>query len=312
MDYLQDSLIREIKKNLTTESNDLMEIVSGSPEGKRNSICEIEPRFQATLPEYTGAGGGYMIPHHGNHNLARRRYNSYSHDSAANDTIGIIALFLIAIGIIFAIILGFSWPLRKHLDISFWWSVLIVLGTIVGLLVVYLGVNFLIKKTLQFLNSRLNSFDSSKAKKLSKASKSDETEKDEVYLIIKNTYESLSYAMDERERQARISFNAAIGLISTGILIIFLGVYLLFKNNITSGTLISGIGGITNILGGTILKFYKETNNRMDSVYNDLSILDTAKVQYALILQINSKSKRDSELKKLIASIGRYNSPIKY
>ena len=67
----------------------------------------------------------------------------------------------------------------------------------------------------------------------------------------------------------------------------------------------SGIGGISNIIGGTILKFYKETNNRMDSINNDLFILNTAKVQYALILKIDSKSKRDSELSKLIDSIGK-------
>ncbi|HCX22112.1 MAG TPA: hypothetical protein DHN29_09375 [Cytophagales bacterium] len=302
---LQDSLIREIKKNLTPASNDLMKVISGSLEGKRDSTFEIGPRFQRIPPKDQA---NYKIAHHQHHHRSYDRikdvYEKRSY-SSANDTIGIIALFLIAIGIIIAIILGFSWPLREYLNISFWWSILIVLGTLVGLLVVYLGVNFLIKKTLHFLNSRFNSFDVSKAKELCEASKRDETEKDEVYQIIKNTYESLSYARVERERQARNSYNAAIGLISMGILIIFFGVYLLFKNNITSGTLTSGIGGISNIIGGTILKFYKETNNRMDSINNDLFILNTAKVQYALILKIDSKSKRDSELSKLIDSIGK-------
>ena len=42
----------------------------------------------------------------------------------------------------------------------------------------------------------------------------------------------------------------------------------------------------------------------MDSVNNDLFILNTAKVQYALILQIKDPIKKDKELSKLIKNIG--------
>lgn len=127
---------------------------------------------------------------------------------------------------------------------------------------------------------------------------------DGVYFVIDNSYETLSDFRKERERQARTSYNVAISLISAGIIIVFVGVFLLYRRGITEGSLTSGIGGISSILGATILKLYRETNNRMDSLNDDLFVLNTAKVQYSLILQIQDPDERDEELKKLIGSIG--------
>ena len=126
---------------------------------------------------------------------------------------------------------------------------------------------------------------------------------DNVYFIISNTYETLDIFRKERERQAKISFNVALSLIIIGVLIVFGGVFLLFKKNILEGVLSSTVGSISSILGGTIIKLYKDTNDRMDKLNANLSILNYAKVQYALILKINDEKKRDIELSKLIKSL---------
>jgi len=139
---------------------------------------------------------------------------------------------------------------------------------------------------------------------LSEQEDTNEAIKDEVYTIITESYNSLSIFRIERERQARFAFNAALALIIVGIIIVFFGVFLLFAKKITEGSVTASIGAISNIIGGTILSFYRNTNDRMDKLNSDLFILNTAKVQYAIILRINDTSKRDVEMAKLVNSIG--------
>ena len=128
---------------------------------------------------------------------------------------------------------------------------------------------------------------------------------DDVYFIISSTYETLCDFRKERERQAKNSFNVALSLVIVGVLIVFGGVFLLFKKNIVEGVLSSTVGSISSIIGGTIIKLYKDTNDRMDKLNANLSTLNYAKVQYALILKINDEKKRDIELSMLIKSIGK-------
>jgi len=139
---------------------------------------------------------------------------------------------------------------------------------------------------------------------LSEQEDTNEAIKDEVYTIITESYNSLSIFRIERERQARFAFNAALALIIVGIIIVFFGVFLLFAKKITEGSVTASIGAISNIIGGTILSFYRNTNDRIDKLNSDLFILNTAKVQYAIILRINDTSKRDVEMAKLVNSIG--------
>ena len=128
---------------------------------------------------------------------------------------------------------------------------------------------------------------------------------DDVYYIISSTYETLCNFRKERERQAKNSFNVALSLIIVGVLVVFGGVFLLFRKNIVEGVLSSVVGSISSIIGGTIIKLYKDTNDRMDKLNADLFTLNSAKVQYAMILKINNEKKRDVELSKLIQSIGK-------
>ena len=128
---------------------------------------------------------------------------------------------------------------------------------------------------------------------------------DDVYCIISSTYETLCDFRRERERQAKNSFNVALSLVIIGVLIVFGGIFLFFKKNIVEGLLSSTVGSISSIIGGTIIKLYKDTNDRMDKLNANLSTLNYVKVQYALILKINDEKKRDVELSMLIKSIGK-------
>ncbi len=126
---------------------------------------------------------------------------------------------------------------------------------------------------------------------------------DEVYYIIITTYETLLKLCDERKRQAKSSYNLSIVLIISGVLIIFLGVFFLFNKCIAEGTLASSAGLISNIIGGTILKFYKNTNDRMDLLNKDLVMLNLVKVKYSLILKISDEKLKNDEISKLIIYI---------
>ena len=130
----------------------------------------------------------------------------------------------------------------------------------------------------------------------------------DVLLIISNTYDTVLSLKNEKERQARKSFNAALGLIIAGVTIVFGSVFLFIRNNIIGGILSSVVGAISSIIGGTIMKLYKDTNDRLDKYDDDLFTLYTAQVQYALIREIDDVKKRNAELIKLIESIGNIKS----
>lgn len=171
-----------------------------------------------------------------------------------------------------------------------------IIGAFWGIFALYYLVRFLINKTYKQLEKNFNLITPKQVERTSKI-------EDEVYSIINNSYETLSEFRKERERQARNSYNVALSLIIAGIAIVFFGVFLLFKKSIAEGTITSSVGAISNILGSTIIKFYRDTNNRMDKLNSDLFVLNTTKVRYAMILKISDKNKRDGELSNLISSI---------
>ena len=131
---------------------------------------------------------------------------------------------------------------------------------------------------------------------------------DDVYWVISNTYETVYLLRNEIGRQAKNSFNVALGLIISGVFIVFGAIFLFIRNNIVGCILSSVASAVTNIIGATIMKLYKHTNDRLDKLDADLFTLNTAKVQYAIICKIDDQKKRDTELSKLIKSIGDIKS----
>ncbi len=203
---------------------------------------------------------------------------------------------ILLIAIIIALI-GLSIPIRYSLKINFWESITLTLGIIITLILI----NYIIIQASKFIIS----FKTLKPQgsKIDKLNQPSTNSKDEIYLIIEDVYQTLSYVRLERERQAKGTYNLSIALIISGAVIVFSGILLLFKNKLTSGSLTSGVGAMTTLIGRNILKFYKETNDRMDSINNDLFMLNTIKVQYAIILRISDEHRKNQALDNLISSI---------
>lgn len=219
--------------------------------------------------------------------------NTFDSSSTIWPTIKTVLIILVSIGFLWLLAEFISDKFDLRLIVSF----LVELVFFILVFFLLVGFKLLTKSIYNFFESKYNNISVEK-----NASKYDYN--DDVYKIISDTYETLSEFRKERERQAKYSYNAALSLIITGVLIVFLGVLLLFRKSIAEGSITAGVGAISNIIGGTILKFYKDTNNRMDNLNNDLFTLNSAKVQYALILKISDTTQRDTELSKLVSSIG--------
>ncbi len=114
------------------------------------------------------------------------------------------------------------------------------------------------------------------------------------------TYQSTRIIADERMRQARLSFNVAIGLMIIGVLIVFFGIGLLYlKEGFESGLITIGGGAVSEIISVIVFSFNKETNNRLDELRKDLSTLETARVGLKIAKEIENQEKRDNAISEL-------------
>lgn len=118
------------------------------------------------------------------------------------------------------------------------------------------------------------------------------------------TYQSTACIVDERMRQAKLAFNTAIALMIIGVIIVFLGVGLLYiKESFESGLISIVVGAVSEILSLIVFGFNKETNNRLDDLRKDMSIIETARVGLSIAKQIESQEKRDDAISELSLKI---------
>jgi len=68
----------------------------------------------------------------------------------------------------------------------------------------------------------------------------------------------------ERLRQAKLSFNATLGLTMLSASMSILGIGMLFSGKIPEGTVTTAGGLASEIVSVQLLKFTKETNDRLD------------------------------------------------
>ena len=114
------------------------------------------------------------------------------------------------------------------------------------------------------------------------------------------TYQSTSGILSERMRQAKLAFNAALSLMVVGVLIIFIGIVLLWlKEGFVSGSITIAVGSISEIISLLVFKLNKETNNRLDELRKDLSVIETARVGLSIAKQIENQEKRDHAISQL-------------
>jgi hypothetical protein len=111
-------------------------------------------------------------------------------------------------------------------------------------------------------------------------------------------HDTTKHLRDERMRQARLTFNAAIILVVVGVLIIFVGVALiLIRQTTTSGTLTAGLGAIVEVVSAILFRLHNETNNRLDELGKSLGVIESAQIAMALIDRIEDPSKRDDAIR---------------
>lgn len=114
------------------------------------------------------------------------------------------------------------------------------------------------------------------------------------------TYQSTSGIVFERMRQAKLAFNAALSLMIIGVLIVFSGVVLLWiKDSFEAGLITVAVGAVSEIISLLVFKFNKETNNRLDDLRRDLSVIETARVGLSIAKQIENQDKRDHAISEL-------------
>ena len=114
------------------------------------------------------------------------------------------------------------------------------------------------------------------------------------------TYQSTSGIVSERMRQAKLAFNAALSLMVIGVLIVFFGIALLWiKDSFESGLITVAVGAVSEIISLLVFKFNKETNNRLDELRKDLSVIETARVGLSIAKQIEDQEKRDHAISEL-------------
>lgn len=70
--------------------------------------------------------------------------------------------------------------------------------------------------------------------------------------------------IQERLRQAKFSFNATLGLAIVSASISIVGIGMLFSGKVTEGSVATAGGLTSNIVSVGLLKFTKETNDRLD------------------------------------------------
>ncbi len=70
--------------------------------------------------------------------------------------------------------------------------------------------------------------------------------------------------IQERLRQAKSIFNATLGLTMLSASMSILGIVMLFSGKIPEGTVTTGGGLASEIVSVQLLKFTKETNDRLD------------------------------------------------
>ncbi|MBD2180150.1 hypothetical protein H6S82_05655 [Planktothrix sp. FACHB-1355] len=78
------------------------------------------------------------------------------------------------------------------------------------------------------------------------------------------------YILQERLRQARLSFNLALGLIAISTTISIFGIGLLLKGQISQVTATTAGGLAANVVSVCVLKLTRDANDRLDKMAKEL------------------------------------------
>lgn len=135
------------------------------------------------------------------------------------------------------------------------------------------------------------------------ASPEDEFEEiDEFFAVAEQLARPIGQIQKEQVRQARITFDAGLAIGVTGILILLVGVASFLYRGFQASDMGRGItvaaGIVMNFLSFFMIKFHRETNNRLDEIRRDESAI-------RLIAEIQDPVKRDEAIYELAKALRR-------
>ena len=122
--------------------------------------------------------------------------------------------------------------------------------------------------------------------------------------LVDKVYEDKSKIREERMKQARLTFYAALVLSVIGALILFAGVaLLLFNQNTSAGAISAGTGAVTEVASVLLFALNRETNNRVDETGRELRTVELAQVGLEIISKIENPTERDKATARLLNEI---------
>ena len=125
---------------------------------------------------------------------------------------------------------------------------------------------------------------------------------DDFFSLADQLARPIGQIQKEQVRQARITFNAALGVGITGTLILLAGVAsFLYHGSEASDTgraITVAAGIVMDFLSFFMIKFHRETNSRLDKIRRDESAI-------RLIAQIQDPVKRDDAISELAKALRR-------
>jgi len=135
------------------------------------------------------------------------------------------------------------------------------------------------------------------------ASPEDEFEEiDGFFALADHLARPVGQIQKEQVRQARITFDASLAIGVTGTVILLVGVgsflYHGFQGSDMGGGITVAAGIVMNFLSFFMIKFHRETNNRLDEIRRDESAI-------RLVGQIQDPVKRDEAIFELAKALRR-------
>ena len=118
--------------------------------------------------------------------------------------------------------------------------------------------------------------------------------------VVGATYESMSGIRQERLRQAKATFNAALSATVFGVIIVFSGIGLIYAGKVSSGVITTAVGALTQVVSALLFKFNKDANDRLDATGKDLHILDKARLAMHYVEQISDGKTKDETIARLV------------
>jgi hypothetical protein len=125
---------------------------------------------------------------------------------------------------------------------------------------------------------------------------------DEFFALADQLARPIEQIQKEQVRQARITFDAGLAIGVTGTVVLLVGVASFLFHGFQASDMGRGItvaaGIVMNFLSFFMIKFHRETNNRLDEIRRDESAI-------RLIAQIQDPVKRDEAIYELAKALRR-------